>query len=91
MHLLDEQTDEYNRPFVKPGDGLALVRGYVRRQGLIYRPGMTGRNRRRSNVSSAWPRQGEARPDQPQSRLGHAYPLRHGSAVVRPVTVDVLR
>jgi putative molybdopterin biosynthesis protein len=39
MHLLDEQTDEYNRPFVKPGDGLALVRGYVRRQGLLYRPG----------------------------------------------------
>jgi putative molybdopterin biosynthesis protein len=39
IHLLDEQTGEYNRPFVKPGDGLALVRGYVRRQGLIYRPG----------------------------------------------------
>jgi putative molybdopterin biosynthesis protein len=38
LHLLDEQTDEYNRPFVKPGDGLALVRGYVRRQGLLYRP-----------------------------------------------------
>jgi putative molybdopterin biosynthesis protein len=39
MHLLDEQTGEYNRPFLKPGDGLALVRGYVRRQGLIYRRG----------------------------------------------------
>jgi putative molybdopterin biosynthesis protein len=39
MHVLDEQTGEYNRPFVKPGDGLALVRGYVRRQGLLYRPG----------------------------------------------------
>jgi molybdopterin molybdotransferase/putative molybdopterin biosynthesis protein len=39
IHLLDEQTGEYNRPFVKPEDGLALVRGYVRRQGLIYRPG----------------------------------------------------
>jgi putative molybdopterin biosynthesis protein len=38
IHLLDEQTDEYNRPFLKPGDGLALVRGYIRRQGLIYRP-----------------------------------------------------
>jgi putative molybdopterin biosynthesis protein len=37
--LLDEETDEYNRPFVKPGDGLALVRGYVRRQGLLYRAG----------------------------------------------------
>jgi putative molybdopterin biosynthesis protein len=39
MHLLDEQTGEYNQPFLTPGDGLALVRGYVRRQGLIYRPG----------------------------------------------------
>jgi putative molybdopterin biosynthesis protein len=39
MHLLDEQTDAYNRPFVHAGDGLALVRGYVRRQGLLYRPG----------------------------------------------------
>jgi putative molybdopterin biosynthesis protein len=37
LHLLDEQTEEYNRPFLKAGDGLALVRGYVRRQGLIYR------------------------------------------------------
>ncbi len=38
IHLLDEQSGAYNRPFVKPGDGLALVRGYVRRQGLLYRP-----------------------------------------------------
>jgi putative molybdopterin biosynthesis protein len=38
VHLLDEQTGEYNQPFLKPGDGLALVRGYVRRQGLIHRP-----------------------------------------------------
>src|SRR5919198_485397 len=38
MHLLDEQTGQYNRPFLKAGDGLALVRGYIRRQGLIYRP-----------------------------------------------------
>jgi putative molybdopterin biosynthesis protein len=39
IHLLDEQMGAYNRPFLKPGDGLALVRGYIRRQGLIYRPG----------------------------------------------------
>jgi molybdopterin molybdotransferase/putative molybdopterin biosynthesis protein len=38
IHLLDEHTDEYNRAFIRAGDGLALVRGYVRRQGLIYRP-----------------------------------------------------
>jgi putative molybdopterin biosynthesis protein len=39
VHLLDEQTGAYNRPFLNPADGLALIRGYVRRQGLIYRPG----------------------------------------------------
>jgi putative molybdopterin biosynthesis protein len=38
MHVLDELTNEYNRPFLKAGDGLALIRGYVRRQGLLYRP-----------------------------------------------------
>lgn len=38
IHLFDEQTGDYNRPFVKPGDGLALVRGYVRRQGVVSRP-----------------------------------------------------
>ena len=37
LHLLDERTGAYNRPFVKPGDGLAIVRGYIRRQGLVYR------------------------------------------------------
>jgi putative molybdopterin biosynthesis protein len=41
IHLLDEHTGAYNRPFLKPGDGLALVRGYVRRQGLVYRQGET--------------------------------------------------
>jgi putative molybdopterin biosynthesis protein len=39
VHLLDEQTGEYNRPFLRAGDGLALVRGYGRRQGLVHRPG----------------------------------------------------
>ncbi len=39
IHLLDEHTGEYNRPFLKAGDGLALVRGYVRHQGLVYRQG----------------------------------------------------
>jgi putative molybdopterin biosynthesis protein len=39
FHLLDEHTGEYNRPFLKPGDGLVLVRGYVRRQGIVHRPG----------------------------------------------------
>jgi putative molybdopterin biosynthesis protein len=39
IHLLDEQTGAYNQPFLKPGDGLALVRGYERRQGLVYRTG----------------------------------------------------
>ncbi|MBI3326654.1 MAG: molybdopterin biosynthesis protein [Nitrospinae bacterium] len=39
FHLLDERTGEYNRPFLKPGEGLALIRGYVRRQGIVHRPG----------------------------------------------------
>jgi putative molybdopterin biosynthesis protein len=39
IHLLDERSGDYNRPFLKAGDGLALVRGYIRRQGLVYRPG----------------------------------------------------
>jgi len=39
MHLLDERTGAYNQPFLQAGDGLALVRGYVRRQGLVYREG----------------------------------------------------
>ncbi len=39
FHLLDERTGEYNRPFLKPGEGLALIRGYVRRQGIVYHRG----------------------------------------------------
>jgi putative molybdopterin biosynthesis protein len=35
MHLLDPATGEYNRSFV--GDGLELVRGYERMQGLLFR------------------------------------------------------
>ena len=39
MHLLDEATGEYNRPFLN--EGLQLIKGYGRKQGLIYRPGDT--------------------------------------------------
>lgn len=39
IHLLDERTGTYNTPLLRPGDGLALVRGYVRRQGILTRPG----------------------------------------------------
>jgi putative molybdopterin biosynthesis protein len=39
IHLLDERTGEYNRAFLHAGDGLALVRGYVRRQGMVCRRG----------------------------------------------------
>jgi putative molybdopterin biosynthesis protein len=34
---MDPDTGEYNRPYV--GHDLDLVRGYRRRQGLVYRPG----------------------------------------------------
>jgi putative molybdopterin biosynthesis protein len=37
IHLLDPQTDTYNRPFLTPD--LDLVPGYGRLQGIVHRPG----------------------------------------------------
>jgi putative molybdopterin biosynthesis protein len=37
MHLLDPMTNEYNRPFL--GESLALLPGYGRLQGIVFRPG----------------------------------------------------
>lgn len=37
VHLMDPQSGRYNVDFLAPG--LALVRGYGRRQGLVFRPG----------------------------------------------------
>jgi len=37
VHLLDEATGEYNRPFLT--EGLELVPGYRRRQGVLFRSG----------------------------------------------------
>jgi putative molybdopterin biosynthesis protein len=37
VHLLDPQTDEYNRPFLS--DAVELVPGYGRLQGIVFRPG----------------------------------------------------
>ena len=37
VHLLDEATGEYNRPFLPPGAG--LLGGYGRRQGVAFRRG----------------------------------------------------
>ncbi len=37
IHLLDSKTGQYNRPFL--ADGLRLVGGYGRRQGLLFRAG----------------------------------------------------
>ena len=39
IHLLDEKTDVYNAPFLKPG--LELVPGYRRMQGIVFRRGDT--------------------------------------------------
>ncbi|MHC4820162.1 MAG: molybdopterin biosynthesis protein [Planctomycetota bacterium] len=39
IHLLDEETDTYNAPFVERAGGIVLVPGYRRRQGWVYRPG----------------------------------------------------
>ena len=37
IHLLDNETGEYNRPFLT--DDMLLVKGYGRRQGIVYRRG----------------------------------------------------
>jgi putative molybdopterin biosynthesis protein len=37
VHLLDPATDTYNRPFLPPG--VALLPGYDRMQGIVFRPG----------------------------------------------------
>ncbi|HJQ81041.1 MAG TPA: molybdopterin biosynthesis protein [Lacipirellulaceae bacterium] len=37
IHLLDPKTGEYNRPFLT--DGMTLINGYGRRQGIVYRRG----------------------------------------------------
>jgi putative molybdopterin biosynthesis protein len=37
VHLLDAESGEYNRPFLD--DDLALLRGYRRMQGIVFRPG----------------------------------------------------
>lgn len=40
IHLMDEATGEYNRPFLPPGIG--LLGGYGRRQGIAFRRGTPG-------------------------------------------------
>ncbi len=37
VHLLDPNSNEYNRPFLTPG--LQLIPGYGRLQGIVFRPG----------------------------------------------------
>ena len=37
IHLLDPDTEEYNRPFLN--ESLELIPGYRRRQGIVFRPG----------------------------------------------------
>lgn len=37
VHLLDEESGIYNTPFLP--DGVRLVKGYRRRQGVVFRPG----------------------------------------------------
>jgi putative molybdopterin biosynthesis protein len=39
VHLLDPNTNEYNRPFLTPG--LELIPGYGRLQGIVFRRGDT--------------------------------------------------
>ena len=37
MHLLDPRTGQYNRPLLP--EGVELIEGYGRRQGIVFRPG----------------------------------------------------
>ncbi|MPZ45638.1 MAG: molybdopterin biosynthesis protein [Betaproteobacteria bacterium] len=37
IHVMDSKTGEYNRPFLDPS--LALIPGYRRMQGIVFRPG----------------------------------------------------
>jgi putative molybdopterin biosynthesis protein len=43
-HLLHERTGTYNIPFVKRHKGLALARGYIREQGILFRRGTEHRS-----------------------------------------------
>jgi len=55
VHLLDPETSTYNEPFLV--DGLQLVRGYGRRQGVVSRDGQqAGRmvNRNRGSGTRVW-------------------------------------
>jgi len=36
-HLLDSRTNTYNIPFIKDDKDLILVRGYIRKQGILFR------------------------------------------------------
>ena len=54
VHLLDPKTNEYNRPFLTPA--LELIRGYGRRQGIVFRcgdPRFEGRSAREAIASAA--------------------------------------
>lgn len=42
IHLIDSRTGTYNKPFMEPG--LVLVRGYVRKQGIMFRGGYSGKS-----------------------------------------------
>src|SRR5262249_27852992 len=83
VHLLDPDTDTYNRPFLT--DALELIPGYGRRQGGVFRPddrrvggegvaGGGGRGGVRSGVRAGQPqpRQWHPRADRPAAGGGEA-------------------
>jgi len=66
VHLFDEKSGEYNQPFLK--DGVSLIPGYGRRQGVVSRDGdesgrMINRNRRSGTRTLIDGLLGERRPD----------------------------
>ncbi len=75
IHLFDEKTESYNTPFL--GDGLELVPGWRRMQGIVFRNGrcaVRGIERGRRGARGA--RRSRLHHGQPQPGRGHAHPDR---------------
>ena len=79
IHLFDEKTETYNTPFL--GDGLELVPGWRRMQGIVFRKGDArfeglsaqargARRARRSRLHHGQPQpgRGHPHPDRPAAR-----------------------
>ncbi len=75
IHLFDEKTETYNTPFL--GDGLELVPGWRRMQGIVFRKGDHAvRRLERARCGARGARRSRLHHGQPQPGRGHAHPDR---------------